>query len=106
MKLDRNIYPLGGGKYALLLMRKLREPNPEHGLEIRNAIDVLIKHGVLDFGDTPDTDFFVIRLKDKYASSALYAYAKEAMDDDPEYAGEIQMLASIADHHDNKQQPD
>lgn len=60
----------------------------------------------VDFGDSEDTDFFVIRLKDKYAAAALLAYANEARKDDPEYADDILKLANIAMLHGDKRKPD
>jgi hypothetical protein len=87
MKLDRNINPDGKGKYALI---KLRE-----------------KPFVVDFGDTPDSDFFVIRLKDKYAAPALLAYSLAAREDgDIEWADEVFRLAEKAANHPGKRKPD
>jgi len=74
MKLDRNINPDGRGKYALLNLRK----------------------NTIEWGDTQQDEFFVIKLKDRYAAEALYAYALEAEDDDAEYAGEVRKLADRA----------
>lgn len=60
----------------------------------------------VDFGNTPDTEFFVIRLKDKHAATALAAYATSAYQGDIEYAHEVMELASRAFHNPNKKQPD
>jgi hypothetical protein len=103
MKLDRNINPTGRGKYALLLQRKVGD---HPSLKLREAITELIEWGALDFGGTPDTDFFVIRLKDKYAAPALAAYAMAAHADDPEYAAEILDLSKKAAEHPNQKRPD
>lgn len=102
MKLDRNTNPDGRGKYALLLLRKMRSEPPK---EVQNAIDILFVNGIIDPGATPDTDFFVIRMKDKYASAALQAYADAVASDDVEYANEIYELAKLAANHPNKQRP-
>lgn len=102
MKLDRNENADGSGKYALLKLRRLeeyREQKPFGGLvpEIASAIAVLEREGLLDSGTVgTDREFFVIRLRDKYAAVALGAYASAAQRDDPEYAAEITELASRA----------
>lgn len=108
MKLDRNINPNGMGKYALI---KLRHPGWMCGAtpitEDPNGPTGLVVHAdAIDYGDKPGTDFFVIRLKDKYAAPALIAYADAARADDPEYADEIYRLAEIASEYPNKKIPD
>lgn len=101
MKLDRNITSPRRGKYALI---KLRLDAPRI---IRDESgDVRVNADAVDFGNTEDSDFFVIRLKDKYAGPALTAYAVEAEHDDPEYAKEIYALADKAKHHPNRKMPD
>jgi hypothetical protein len=103
MQLDRNINPDGMGKYALLKMRKVAAvQNGENSAakqELQKALEVLHNLGILDYGqteDSPGSDFMVIRLKDKYAAPALYAYAQAAREDDPQWAGEVQALARKA----------
>lgn len=74
MKLDRDENPDGKGKYALLNLRK----------------------NVIEWGEQfgPD-EFFVIKLKDKYAQAALLAYAQAAREDgEHEWAREIEKMAS------------
>lgn len=97
MKLDRNLTGNAGrGKYALLKLRvfdDLTEPAVERA---EAAFDELLKLGILDFGMTPETEFFVMRIKDKYAASGLYGYANAAHIDDPEYAEEIEEMAMRA----------
>ena len=105
MRLDRNIPPVPpntkpSGKYALI---KLRVAKPTIYTDLQQA---LIPLKALDMGDTDDTHFFVIRLKDKYAAPALLAYAEAAAKDDPEYAAEIMELARLAETHLNKHIPD
>lgn len=68
MKLDRNLNPSGMGKYALI---KLRIDQPSAA--IGNPPRMTIAADAVDFGNTKETDFFVIRLKDKYAAPALAA---------------------------------
>lgn len=84
MKLDRNINPNGMGKYALINLRTNK----------------------IEWGNTPEDEFFVIKLKDKYASAALDAYAKSCLKDDPEFAKEVHELASKAMFHPLKKKPD
>jgi hypothetical protein len=103
MKLDRNIDANAGrGKYALLKLRRLddfREQGAfgEVAPEIAKAITTLADVGILDWGKVGTEDeFFVIRLKDKYAAEALEAYAAAAIDDDPEYAGQVRDMADRA----------
>lgn len=100
MKLDRNITNPRRGKYALI---KLRNDTP---METGGGQYLTVKKESVDFGDTEDSDFFVIRLKDKYAASALIAYAAAAAPDDAEYAAEIHALADIARLHPNRRKPD
>jgi hypothetical protein len=103
MKLDRNLSDNGGrGKYALLKLRQLtlyqsNKTFERFSPEIERAISLLEHEGILDWGETStENEFFVIRLKDKYAPPALYAYAEAAMTDDAEYASEIVDMAKRA----------
>jgi hypothetical protein len=96
MKLDRNTNGDGTGKYALVKLRALKDHHRYSEAELRelgDALRVLDQAGVLDYGRTPETEFFVIRLRDKCARQALYAYALEADDFDHVYAGEVRDLA-------------
>jgi hypothetical protein len=96
MKLDRNINPDGRGKYDLVKMRRLAELEAKKDYSATTSVEALAMQGVVDYGNTAATDFFVIRLKDKYAAPALAAYALAAYRDDPEYAGEVLKLAKLA----------
>jgi len=99
MKLDRNVNPNGKGKYALIKLRHaIVESFDSNSARVLPA-------SAIDFGDTPDTDFFVLRLKDKFAAPALFAYAESAKEHDVEYAAEIMELGFRAQHHANKQLP-
>ena len=85
MKLDRNSNPDGKGKYTLINNRTNK----------------------VEYGDTPEDEFFVIKLKDKYANAALAAYSDAARADDPEYADEVLRLALRAGvHHTLCKMPD
>lgn len=105
MKLDRNITNPRRGKYALIKLREGTVKRVPTEL-VDNPSLVMVQESAVDFGDTQDSDFFVIRLKDKYAGVALRAYANEARKDDPEYAAEIDSLALDADAHPNRKMPD
>lgn len=102
MRLDRNTNPDGRGKYALI---KLRQDNILHHLKIPNVVTVPVLAGAIDVGDTPETEFFVIRLKDKNAANALHAYAVSCRGDDPEFANEVHTLALKAASYQQKQKP-
>lgn len=113
MRLDRNVNPDGRGKYALIKLRMLSDfadpadPFQKIAPNISDALNTLVAAGLIDFGDRPDNEFFVIRLKDKYAKPALEAYASGARHDDPEWAGDIMDLASRAGlNHPNHRKPD
>lgn len=111
MKLDRNTNKGGSGKYALVKMRRVRELREalDHQRQtfgqssdlsyeiVRNSIATLADFGVLDDSEAEsEGEFFVIRLRDKYAREALIAYAFAANVDDPEYADEVMALAARA----------
>jgi hypothetical protein len=104
MKLDRNTNGNGSGKYALIRLRDIN-----HQEEVGNIVSRLEHFGCLDWGKLGEKDeFFVIKLRDKYAAAALVAYAeaaqRDAMSDiDPrkaadklEWAAEIYALAARA----------
>ena len=107
MKLDRNINGDGRGKYGLVKVRRLIEiVGPILGsnnaknmdevarMKIREAVQLLVEEGVISWGNTPETEFFAILLKDKNARAALNAYAAMASRDDVEYATEVFQLAN------------
>lgn len=113
MKLDRNRSPGSPGKYALIKVRKLVEFNEPgtagymHHASIEAALAILERHGILDWCDTPETEVFVMRLKDKYAGPALYEYAQAASQDDIEYARDVMSLAKRSgSYHPNCRRPD
>lgn len=102
MKLDRNTNRDGKGKYALI---KLREALVE--MEGGPDYAIVSPQSAIDFGDTPETEFFVIRLKDAYAYEALRSYAAAALSDGHhEWALEINDLAERAKSHPSKKRPD
>lgn len=102
MKLDRNA-PESRGKYAIVRLRKIAPDDyPTH-----QRLDVLAAGGFVEFAKPgTDDEFFVIKLKDRFAAAALRAYADAARADDPEYANEIDDLARRSAHHPNSKRPD
>lgn len=105
MKLDRNINVDGRGKYAILRLCKLddyidpADPFAEVAEPIAKAIKTLEDAGILDWGLVgTDGEFFLIRLKDRYATASLQAYASEAGKEDPEYAREIANMIPRSGH--------
>lgn len=117
MKLDRNINPGGRGKYALLKLRRLDEIDRLYDggdgdvadlQAVKDAIALLERAKVIDYGATVDTEFFVIRLKDEYAPNALFAYGIAAtVHGDPEYGQEIEKMSRRSGvNHPNCKKPD
>ena len=113
MKLDRNENANGRGKYALLLLRKLREfegPGTFDGLspDIAAAIETLDKAGVIDWGIVgSESEFFVARLKDHNASPCLHGYAQSAeANGEYEWAEEVRDMARRAERSPWKKRPD
>lgn len=103
MKLDRNITNPRRGKYALI---KLRDATVKRAPVEGEPAMVMVEESAVDFGESEETDFFVIRLKDKYAAPALAAYAMAAYRDDGEYALEVLNLAKAAAENPHQRQPD
>jgi hypothetical protein len=92
MKLDRNVEGGHGNKYGLIKNRRieeLRKPNGALPGDLTEALLVLNEYGILDWGCTPETEFFVIRLKDKGANPALAAYSGQYYASDKEYSDEV-----------------
>jgi len=102
MRLDRNENADGKGKYTLVLLRKI-----ERGGAAYHMLMALSEMGVIDWGERhSDSEFFLIRLKDKFAAPALHAYALAAQDEEPEFAKDVMAMAVRAEHHPNKKTPD
>lgn len=116
MKLDRDVNSNKKGKYALL---KLREVTDQEFDRIRGEIShnksehsyfpsqTYVPTSAVDLGDTDDSEFFVLRLKDKYAHQTLMMYAVLALlDGEREYAEAVIALAEKAKSHPNQKKPD
>ena len=99
MKLDRNLEEnLGHGKYALLMIRRLEDLRcgtfGDLPKSVKDALDLLIYEQLIDFGEVnTESEFFVVRLKDRYARAALDAYAAAAFEIDSEWSREVKELA-------------
>lgn len=97
MKLDRNINQSGLGKYALINLRRLHQDGGNIHWQGEGKYGLVsVPNEYVEFGNGIHDEFFVIKLKDKYASVTLSAYANAARDDDSEYADEIENLARRA----------
>lgn len=100
MKLDRNVNSDGRGKYALLKLRALKNATGSDLKAAGEAFDTLARLGVLDWGNEgTESEFMVMRLKDKYAYRGLMGYFKAVTledDCDFEYAQEILDMAKRA----------
>ena len=94
MKLDRNTNPTGKGKYALVNLRKIGG-DPRTHEEMADAIKASPQS--IEFGFVGAADeFWLIKLKDKYAAAALAAYANAAEAEDPEYAAQVRDMVKRA----------
>lgn len=98
MNLDRN---QGRGKYSVLLNRRIdyirTRESAQRFNRISMAIRTLEQEGVLIHGE-PKTqnEFFVLKLQDRHSQDALIAYAASVREFDPEYAADIDLLATRA----------
>lgn len=105
MQLDRNRNSDGTGKYALVLLRRTG-PLVLTNLQGHNDRYYVLNERSIDKGTTPDTEFFVIRLKDKHAAAALHAYSESIAEEDPQFSLEVRDLAVRSEEHPNRQAPD
>jgi hypothetical protein len=106
----------GRGKYGLIKVRRLAEIEAWDGSEgelsdrqaVLEAIKLLERAGVIDWGDTPETEFFAIRLRDKFACSTLHEYVHAALvAGHNEYANDVLKLARRSGiRHPNCKLPD
>lgn len=107
MKLDRNENATGVGKYALVNMRRLMALGHDQQNEAHQLMAQLSELGVVDWGAKgADDEFFVIKLKDRNAESALVAYADAAEEHDKEWALQVLAMSTRAKRHPAKKTPD
>lgn len=109
MKMDHDIEGNGGrGKYALLLLRKLTEYDDGKTFggvspKIAAALQVLEDAGIVDWGIVgTESEFFVMRLKDKYAYGGMVGYIREVEAGpfiDREYAAALRDMALRSGPH-------
>ena len=91
----------GHGKYALILLRRLDDCRSgtfgELPKDMEAALKLLTDEGIIDLGlPLTKSEFFVIRLKDRFAQDALDAYAHAAVEADHEWSEEVRALARRA----------
>ena len=102
MKMDRNLNTDGCGKYAVINLRKFKTmgEDSDERREVRIALEALQQAGVLEWGCVGEPDeFFLIKLKDRYAAPALLAYAEAIDGDDSEFAAEVRNMAMRSGTH-------
>jgi hypothetical protein len=109
MKLDRNTNKRG--KYAIVNLREIERiggvalgNNPD----IAHALRILETNDLIEYGEVgTENEFFVMKLKDKYADAALARYAAMASSDDPVYANDVAAMAARSGmNHPNCKRPD
>lgn len=100
MRLKRNDPASDGrGKYGVVKVDRVAALSEPEKTTVQTALDFLEQTGVLTYGGIGEADeFFVVMLKDVCSPCALVAYAAAARVrcDDPEYADEVEALASRA----------
>jgi hypothetical protein len=105
MNLDRNKNVSGKGKYALVKLRAIGKMDWRSPADL--AVAILANPDCVDYGFAHhDSEFFVIRLKDKHAAAALNAYADSMEAEDKEFALCVREMAQRAENHPNKKKPD
>lgn len=96
MKMDRDLNMKGKGKYALVKLREFDGEDAPLPEEVARRIE-MDGERVLDYGwKGGESEFMVIRLKDRYAQAALRAYADAVRPTDPEYAAAVDEMAARA----------
>lgn len=98
MKLDRNTNKRG--KYAIVNLREIERIGGVahgHNPDIAQALRILETNDLIEYGEVgAENEFFVLKLKDKYAAGTLARYAALAAADDPEYAHDVMQLTKRA----------
>lgn len=102
MRLDRK--ENRRGKYALI---KLRNLPPLDTIEHHHRECYAVPVDAVVFGDDPETEFFAVMLRDKYAAPALTAYGLAAeMDGEVQYGRDVMELGRKAAKHKSRRKPD
>jgi hypothetical protein len=114
MRLDRNVGKHADrGKYGLVNNRRLmqivetvgdsynaKSTDEVNAMKVREAVQLLEQEGVIDWGQPcTQSEFFVVKLRDRFAGVALDSYAHAARMIDREYAAGVQDLADRAGLH-------
>lgn len=103
MKMDRNINSDGTGKYVVINMRKLRDfrdANQQMRPDIIEALRVLSNAGAVEWGNVgSQSEFFLVKLKDRHSLPAIQAYADSIRMSDPEFADEVYEMTMRAGPH-------
>lgn len=107
MKLRRNQTADGSCKYAAVRNDKVERLNEAAKAEARAALALLTCLGVLENPKKGDPEeFFLIKLKDVFAPSALIAYAGAVGPVDHELACDVVELVGRSMKHPNRKRPD
>lgn len=112
MKLDRSATNDGRGKYGLIKARRLARLTATHSpgvvSEIEHAIAVLEAAELIEWGLPGSAEeFFVMKLKDKWAGSSLATYAQQAISEgETEFGAEVLGLAARSAGHPLSKKPD
>jgi len=94
MKLVRNTTPDGSCKYAAIRMDKARSLSEANSAAFQHALAVLRNLGVLELGAKGSEDeFFLLKLKDRHSTTALWSYATSIHASDPEFSDDVAELA-------------
>lgn len=109
MRLDRNTGD-GRGKYGLVKLRVLqpildsvgnsrnaKNMDEVNAMKVREAVKLLEEEGVIEWSvPETETEIFVLKLRDRHAGAALYAYSQSALMHDDQYANDVFQLARRA----------
>ncbi len=110
MRLVRNTQPDGIGRFAIIRIDMLTPLEREILIletKKQDAYTINIRPEVIELSPpTSEEECFVIKLKDINAPAALHAYADECEKTDPEFALDIRELASRAENHPSRPQPE
>lgn len=87
MKMDRDLNADGKGKYALVKLRDMPPKGSERYYIAMSAMGALSDLGMLDYGQVgTESEFFVMRLKDKFSYRGLLGYMKAIeLEPEPDY---------------------
>jgi len=103
MKMDRDINDDGGGKYAVINLRRLNSvaagsgPFQRWSPQVEQALKTLEEAGALEWGRVGERDeFFLVKMRDQFAPGAIRGYAAMADGVDPEWATAVRTMLTRA----------